>query len=677
MDESPEPVRVLRGVLAVRPATYDRIEARRPKSTRVERLDDALRRFSVFAFSAIMHLLALLLLAEFVYLAVPVIEETFISAQLQRPHPTPDPPAPDAGELPMKDQVKAERAAEAPKVAERPAPPRPVPAAVVGGGAPDIPSRPEPVGVLETASDFRESDLRELSGLGLFEGRGPAGRRNAVGRYGGNEASEAAVELGLRWLAAHQSDDGRWSTGQFVSKCPTGDPCGTFHTKGGYDSGVTGLALLAFLGAGYTHREGAHQETVSRVIEWLKARQDSRGFFFDSSVPKAQGGMYGHGVCMFALGEACAMTGDESLKPILERAVKATEAAQQPGGGWYYTADPRDRGTEFTLSVWQIMGLMAAKKAGVPVGEATISRAKDFVRTSTDLSGGVFYTHQSAITAGSTGAGAFARCMLGMTDGGWVEKGLAYMDRQPDLQPSLQRQQQWEYLYSWYYRTLAGFQLQGRQWRDWNRTLRPFLVSTQHTIGHPAGSWSKIDYANAGTVYSTSMCILMLETYYRYPVVASVGAAEASAVAEIDEPMTAEEERRARMARPATPEDAARRVERERTDARAKVRSAKPEDRYIGARKLAELGDKESAPDMIAAAEKERGPLRAAHLLFIGRLKSEQAIPFLVGQLDDADENTRAAAMNALLRTTGVYIAEIEGWKRWFEDWKRRPAAPK
>ena len=33
------------------------------------------------------------------------------------------------------------------------------------------------------------------------------------------------------------------------------------------------------------------------------------------------------------------------------------------------------------------MGLLAAKKAGVAVGEASISRAKDFVRCSTDFSG--------------------------------------------------------------------------------------------------------------------------------------------------------------------------------------------------------------------------------------------------------------------------------------------------
>src|SRR5207249_10222079 len=138
------------------------------------------------------------------------------------------------------------------------------------------------------------------------------------------------------------------------------------------------------------HKEGPHQKTVERAILWLKEHQDPRGFFFDSSAKKPSGGMYGHGVCSFALGEACAMTGDESLRETLSRAVKASESSQQPVGGWSYTTDPRDRASEFTLSVWQIMGLLAAKKAGVAVGEASISRAKDFVRCSTDFSGGVF-----------------------------------------------------------------------------------------------------------------------------------------------------------------------------------------------------------------------------------------------------------------------------------------------
>lgn len=673
IDESEEPI-LLRGILATRPASYDRVEARRPGRTFAERTGEFLGRFSAFAFSAILHVLVLVLLAEFIYIAIPMIEETLLTASLHRPRPKPEMASPDPGAKEEREEAKVERPAEAPKTADSPAPLKAPPATVIGSGTRDVPARPEPLGVLESASEIRESDLAHLTGTGAFEGRSGSGRRAAVGRYGGTEGSEAAVELGLRWLAAHQSDDGRWSASQYVKKCPSGEACGRSRGPEGYDHGVTGLALLAFLGAGYTHRQGPYRETVDRAIRWLQARQDPRGFFFDSSQRQPAGGMYGHGVCTFALGEACAMTGDEALKEVLARAVQATTLSQQPNGGWYYSTDPRDRASEMTLSVWNMMGIKAAEKAGAAVGEAMISRAKAHVRDSTDLSGGVYYSHRSNITMGATGAGLFARCMFGMTEGNWLEKGIAYIDQQPELQPSLQRQQHWEYIYCWYYRTLVGFQLQGRHWRDWNRKLRPFLVATQQSAGHGAGSWAAIDYAEAGRVYSTAMCVLMLETYYRYlPLASDRSALEASMDVQIEEPMTAEELRRAEMARPpGSPEEAGSKAERELKQARERVKSGKPEDRYMGARKLAELGDKESAADLIAAAEKQTGRLKAAHLLFVGKLKSEAAIPFLVKQLDDPDPDVRSGAINALLNTTGVYIVEVADWKKWFADWQKR-----
>jgi hypothetical protein len=169
----------------------------------------------------------------------------------------------------------------------------------------------------------------------------------------------------------------------------------------------------------------------------------------------------------------------------------------------------------------------------------------------------------------------------------------------------------------------------------------------------------------------------MLETYYRYPAVATGQAETVLATGAPGEPLTAEEERRSRIGRADPPEDPAQLLDRERTEAHARLRSSKPEERYLGARKLSEMGDRDSAVDMIAAAEKEQGPLRAAHLLFIGRLKAEKAIPFLVRQLDDRDERTRSAAMSALQRTTGLPVSSVDGWKSWFEDRKRQDGAPR
>jgi hypothetical protein len=86
-----------------------------------------------------------------------------------------------------------------------------------------------------------------------FVGRGHRNLR--TGCCGGR--AEDAVEESLKWLAAHQSPDGGWECAGFPAWCE-GEPSEAIIPDGpgmaAYDVGVTGLSLLAFLGAGYTNR---------------------------------------------------------------------------------------------------------------------------------------------------------------------------------------------------------------------------------------------------------------------------------------------------------------------------------------------------------------------------------------------------------------------------------------
>ncbi|MFB3078095.1 MAG: hypothetical protein ACE1Y4_08800, partial [Lysobacterales bacterium] len=72
--------------------------------------------------------------------------------------------------------------------------------------------------------------------------------------------------------------------------------------------------------------------------------------------------------------------------------------------------------------------------------------------------------------------------------------------------------------YLWYYSTLALFQHQGEEWRDWNGALTKQLLRHQHQFGNTAGSWDSTDRWSklGGRVYQTALCTLMLEVYYRY-----------------------------------------------------------------------------------------------------------------------------------------------------------------
>ena len=73
--------------------------------------------------------------------------------------------------------------------------------------------------------------------------------------------------------------------------------------------------------------------------------------------------------------------------------------------------------------------------------------------------------------------------------------------------------------YFWYYGTLAMFRVGGAPWQRWNTALQETLLPAQERDG----SWVPIDpyarYArdrNSDRSYTTAMCVLSLEIYYRY-----------------------------------------------------------------------------------------------------------------------------------------------------------------
>ena len=147
IEEPDEPVLLLRGVLATHPAAYERFWSRAGRETRADRAVELMQRFASFAFSAIVHVLAVVLLAELIVIAVPIVEETILTAQLYRPSPKADVPSP--GPVSKPDEQKFERAAEAPKIAEEPQPPAIAAAPTIGSGSNEA-AKPVAVGVLES-----------------------------------------------------------------------------------------------------------------------------------------------------------------------------------------------------------------------------------------------------------------------------------------------------------------------------------------------------------------------------------------------------------------------------------------------------------------------------------------------------------------------------------------------
>jgi hypothetical protein len=102
---------------------------------------------------------------------------------------------------------------------------------------------------------------------GAFGGRG--GRRNLRAEGGGG--TQGAVDLGLEWLKNHQSPEGYWDCDNFMNNNVMGGSSADGPGYALFDPGISGLALLAFLGAGETHKTGRYRKTVRMGLRYPEA----------------------------------------------------------------------------------------------------------------------------------------------------------------------------------------------------------------------------------------------------------------------------------------------------------------------------------------------------------------------------------------------------------------------
>ncbi|MGB2986695.1 MAG: carboxypeptidase regulatory-like domain-containing protein [Phycisphaerae bacterium] len=329
-------------------------------------------------------------------------------------------------------------------------------------------------------------------------------RMTIVERMGGNRETERAVADALRWLANHQSADGRWDGDAFDEHCGA---CGG-ETDVVIDHALTGLALLCFLGAGHTHvADGPYQDTVGRALHWLLSRQKPDGDLRGNET------MYTQGIVTIALSEAYGMTGDADLLEPVRLATRLIDRARNRRvGGWRY--DPGQVGDTSVLG-WQVMALKSASINGIAVPAGSFAAARKWLDlVSTPSRRGLYaYQLRRQYTPAMTAEGMFTQQLLGRgPDDPRMQASAEYLSQYPpdwESQPNT---------YYWYYATLALFQHQGEVWRAWNEALTKQLLTHQRKDGPPAGSWDPVgEWANiGGRVYQTALCTLMLEVYYRY-----------------------------------------------------------------------------------------------------------------------------------------------------------------
>lgn len=342
-----------------------------------------------------------------------------------------------------------------------------------------------------TAADAR----RKRFGTRRGEGRSAAARRR-----GGTAASEAAVELGLAWLAAHQANDGSWRCDLSGCRCNGGcRDAGTVAST----TASTAIALLPFLGAGHTHEDGMHQQTVSRGIYYLTSRLKETRHGGDL----CEGTMYGQGLATLVFAEAFGMTGDDLLRRPLTDCIRFIETAQdQYSGGWrYLPGQPGD----LTVTAWQVAALKSAQLAGITVPSPAIDGAVRFLDRVQSMEGAA-YGYRSPSAKHSTSAiGLLCRMYTGWKPGDDpLDRGIARLASRP-VNPDA--------IYENFYLAQLLLQADHPAWPRWNARLRDALVRSQAKVGHETGSWSFADRETAagGRLAHTSLALLVLEVYYR------------------------------------------------------------------------------------------------------------------------------------------------------------------
>lgn len=352
--------------------------------------------------------------------------------------------------------------------------------------------------------------VRIPSGGGL-SGRSPEKRVELGQRYGATAGgSEAAVEMALKWLANHQARNGSWSFNLKDDPCggrcgngrPTGDPTPTPSTA------ATGLALLAFLGAGYTpHTDNPYSDNVRRGLYHLRQAAAPAQGGYDWQ----QGSMYGHGIALMAMAEAWSMEPSNvkirsDLEDLVRGGVRFSEAAQHSLGSWgYVPGSPGDT----TLTGWQVLSLIAAARNLDERPTPTLVNAKRYLDSVNDGEFGFGYKRPVAEPT-TTAIGLTLALYLGQSPDS--SKFRLAVDELADRGPTMTN------IYHDYYATMLLHHLRHHRWDHWNTQLRDHLVSTQATEGHERGSWHFDDrWGNVGgRLYTTAMATLTLEVYYRY-----------------------------------------------------------------------------------------------------------------------------------------------------------------
>lgn len=359
--------------------------------------------------------------------------------------------------------------------------------------------------------------------VGSFTGSGVDSRSTAMraqlaAASGGNEASEKAVARALEWFARHQLSDGGWNYDHRRGAC--NGRCSEPGRLSECRTGATAMALLPFLGAGQTHKEGKYKEVVNRGLYFLASqmKQTNRGGLLCGDLAQGGGSMYSHGLAAIVLCEAYAMTQDNGLRGPAQLSLNHIMYAQDPvGGGWRYS--PRQPGDTSVVG-WQLMALKSGHMAYLQVDPRTIRGATNFLDSVQAENGAKYGYADPGGGQATTAVGLLCRMYLGWKkDHPALKRGVDQLSAWGPL--GAKQGSKSTNMYYNYYATQVMRHYEGELWDKWNKEMRDWLVDSQEANDkqHNFGSWhfTGDHHAEAGgRIYTTSLATMILEVYYRH-----------------------------------------------------------------------------------------------------------------------------------------------------------------
>ncbi|MCB1204891.1 MAG: terpene cyclase/mutase family protein [Verrucomicrobiae bacterium] len=319
-------------------------------------------------------------------------------------------------------------------------------------------------------------------------------RMKRLRESGGEDRAERAVREGLEFLTKKQNKDG------------------SFGEE--YTAGMTGLALLAYLGHCETPESPKFGDSVVNAALFLM----DRGLKNDGKITNGKGGhheAYEHAIGTYGLSELYSMTKESGkeiprLESVLKKAVGVIVDGQTKLGGWPYGFKGEGK-EDMSVSGWQIQALKASYNTGrnFPGVERALDQAVGkYVPSIQDSEGAFKYNPDHAKGKPTlTGAALLAMHMWKGKDSPAYAKGIKYLaEKYKNPSPGGD-------FYAPYYNTQAFFMHEGEEWTNYNKQFQPRLLDAQNSDG----SWLR----DGGTrkdsqIMNTAWAILMLEVYYRY-----------------------------------------------------------------------------------------------------------------------------------------------------------------